>query len=153
MTNTQGHGRRAKRSRILGSIFARAPHEAPAASQDRADRPCHAPNLPKRATTQSPAAGWRDVAARAARETLADRLCARFFAGRQTQAALASQTEFVSAGQRLQSLCSHAGEADIGHQNVAALLEARARPSGAEAEQDGDTAGASLQAVLTAKAA
>lgn len=157
MTYSQGQDRRAKRSRILGSIFARTPRDTPASHERAASvqyRPSHASTL---RYTQTKPAGWRDVTARLARETLAESLCSRFFARERSLAAPAHEgapeAGFATAGQRLQALSKDAERSNAGHQSLAAVLEASACGAGIHEAEDAESAGAPLQSLLTAEAA
>ncbi|MFP4537693.1 MAG: hypothetical protein ACLFPA_05275 [Dichotomicrobium sp.] len=116
-------------------------------------RPSHASTL---RYTQTKPAGWRDVTARLARETLAESLCSRFFAREQTPAAAhegAPEAGFATAGQRLQALSKDAERSNAGHQSLAAVLEASACGAGIHEAEDAESAGAPLQSLLTAEAA
>lgn len=156
MTYSQGQERRAKRSRILGSIFARTPRDTPA-SQDRAASVHYRPSdVSTLRYTQTKPAGWRDVTARLARETLAESLCSRFFTREENLAAAAREgkpeASFMTAGQRLQALSKDAERSNAGHQSLAAVLEASAGAGSREAE-DAESVGAPLQSLITAEAA
>lgn len=157
MTYSQGQERRAKRSRILGSIFARTPRDTPV-SQGRAASVQHRPsNVSTLKYTQTTPVGWRDVTARIARETLAESLCSRFFTREQNFAAAVHEgtpeAGFMTAGQRLQALSKDAERSDAGHHGLAAVLEASSCSAGSHEVQDAERAGASLQSLLTAEAA
>jgi len=121
MTNTQGQASRAKRSRILNSIFARTPRDT-AASSERQPLESRLESTTQRQPAQSAApAGWRDVTARLSRETMAEGICARFFTAGRT-AKVSPEAEFMTAGQRLQALSAEVEPASLGQQNLSALL-------------------------------
>lgn len=156
MTIAQGQATQANRSRILRSIFARTPRDTSASTRARPEMGNEPSTTSSSAEKHAPVTGWRGVATRHARETLAERICARFFT-RSVQAAAASPTEtqpaeFTTAGQRLQTLSSDADTANVGPQNLAAILDASTRSGAAVVNDEGD-AKARAEAGLTAKAA
>ncbi len=156
MTIAQGQATQANRSRILRSIFARTPRDTSASTHARPDMGDEPSTTSPRRERHAHPTGWRDVATRHARETLAERVCARFFTrGVQTAAALPKGTqpaEFATAGQRLQMLSRDTDAASVGHQNLAAILAASAQSSGSDVNSD-DNGKPRADAGLTAKAA
>jgi len=156
MTYAQGQTSRAKRSRLLGSIFARTPRDTSASSDERPELGRQTSvSSSKRSNAEVKPNGWRGVTVRHARETLAERICGRFFASSAscgiTTITEVPEPEFVTAGQRLQALSGHADPAPVGQQNLAAILNASALSAAAvPADEDG---AAPAEAGLTAKAA
>ena len=149
MTNTQGQARRAKRSRLLSSIFARTPRDTAASSERQPLESCLESTTQKQPARAIAPAGWRDVTARLSRETMAEGICARFFtAGR--AANVSPEAEFMSAGQRLQALSAEAEPSDLGQQNLSALLVTPVR--GAQVSR-GDGADTQHEDCVTAEAA
>jgi hypothetical protein len=157
MTYAQARTHRANRSRILGSIFARTPRDTSASSEERQDPRQEKSASPIQSETTGHRAGWRDVASRNARETMAERLCARFFAhgGQRGASKLAEGTDadFASAGQHLQALSGDTENASVGQQNLAAILEASTRGGGVNTGAADDSHEAAVQTDLTARAA
>jgi len=157
MTYAQARTHRANRSRILGSIFARTPRDTFASSEEH-QFPRQEPSAsPTQSETTGHRAGWREVASRNARETMAERLCARFFAhGGQRGASKRADGpdgDFASPGQHLQALSGYAENASVGQQNLAAILEASTRGGGAKAGPAEESHEAAVQTDLTARAA
>lgn len=149
MTNTQGQASRAKRSRILSSIFARTPRDT-AASSERQPLESRLESTTQKQPARSAApAGWRDVTARLSRETMAEGICARFFAGGRA-AKVSPEAEFMTAGQRLQALSAETELASLGHQNLSAMLATPVR--GAQVSR-GDGADTQHEDCVTAEAA
>lgn len=149
MTNTQGQASRAKRSRILSSIFDRTPRDTGASSERQPLASHLEPTTQKRPARSASPAGWRDVTTRLSRETMAEGICARFFTAGRT-ANVSPEAEFMTAGQRLQALSADAEPASLGHQNLSALLVTPVR--GAQVS-DGDGAYTQDEDCVTAEAA
>ncbi len=159
MTHTQGqHGRQRRRSRLLGSIFSQAPDSAHANTTPRSGKParedasCQPPKSPVKLRS------WRDVTARLARETLAERICTRFFTQPAEQRAVktdvSAEVEFVSAGQQLQSLSQDGAHVEAENQCLAAIADASADSSGrAHSAATKPVVSASLRSGVTAQAA
>ncbi|RIA55674.1 hypothetical protein [Dichotomicrobium thermohalophilum] len=96
---------------------------------------------------------WRDVTTRHARETLAERICARFFTRDGAASSDAPETDFATAGQRLQALSGERDIGPLGQQNLAAILDASAPKAGTLAAKEDENGEAPAHAGLTAKAA
>lgn len=152
MTYAQGQATPANRSRILGSIFARTPRDTSDFSDHRPDPRRQPSRASSRNNTHARPSNWRDVTTRQVRETLAERICARFFSRGAAAAAVSQEREFVTAGQRLQALSGAEDVAPAGQQNLAAILDATAQNARAAAAQD-ENGKAQRHAALTAKAA
>jgi len=154
MTNAQGQTIRANRSRILTSIFARNPRDTSASATAQACTRSQPSRVSEHNEARSKPANWRDVATRHSRESLAERLCARFFIreAQRTKAAQAHEAEFPTAGQRLQSLSQDADAPAADPHSQALILDGPARSAGT-ALQDVASRDGSAQAGLTAKAA
>lgn len=153
MTIAQGQATRANRSRILGSIFARSPRDTFASCDARA-HPRHEPSCsPAHQDAHARPTGWRDVAKRHARETLAERICARFFSHSAQSARATAEAGFASAGQRLQALSGEADASAVGQQNLAAILDASASTAAAAVDAERDAGAMPARADITKKAA
>lgn len=153
MTDAQGQTAGAKRSRILGSIFARTPRDTSASSDPRFNFTGDQ-SIPKLKDPQQPP-GWRDVTARLARETLAESICRRFFVPAEARAAgtVVPEGSLITAGQRLEALSTQGESAPGNQNNVAALAKASAHPASGKRTGTSESAGARLRSQLTAKAA
>lgn len=156
------HERRGKRSRLLGSIFAPAPHSAPLSgeTQNGAHRGSHMTTcagiaVEKRKTAKRH--GWRDVTASLTRAEIAESICTRFFAAprQDDREVCAGRLDggMATAGQRLQALSTERQEGELTGIDLAALLRGLGRDAKAAAASQAESAGASLQSLQTAKAA
>jgi hypothetical protein len=154
MTYAQGQTTRPRRSRILGSIFARTPRDIHASPDEQSDLQRQPSTSPNRTGARAQPAGWRGITTRHARETLAERICGRFFARSDaSDASSKPQAGFVSAGQHLQALGESSSITPVEARNLAAILDAAAQTPQAyegQARLGGD---AMFEAGLTAKAA
>lgn len=153
MTYAQGQATRANRSRILGSIFSRTPRDTSASSDNRPDLRRQPSRTAGRNDAQTRPSNWRDVTTRHARETLAERICARFFSHGAAATSRSREPEFATAGQRLQALSGAADVAAVRQQNLAAILDATAQNARFAAAAQDENGEAQTHADLTAKAA
>jgi hypothetical protein len=154
MTNAHGHSIKANRSRLLTSIFARNPRDTSASATAHFCTRSQPTSVSERTEARATPTGWRDVATRHTRESLAERLCARFFTreAKATSALQAHEADFPTAGQRLQSLSQDADAPVADPASHALILDGPARSAGT-ALQDMASDDGSGQAGLTAKAA
>ena len=157
MTYTQSQAPRARQSRMLTSVFARAPREPSGIAKQGTCNSHGASTSARPAGTERRPGSWRDVTRQLARYALAERFCSRFFAPGDTSAASAADAalvpEFMTAGQCLQSLDSGGEHAGAGHRHFEAVLNA---PESIAGRDEGDEAEMSRKAphsFLTAKAA
>ncbi len=151
------HERRGRRSRLLGSIFAPAPHSAPLAGEQPSSTSRGRNPASRTAAQPSGLKGWRDVTASLERAEMAEGICARFFAEPPYDARQACVGRLdggmVTAGQRLQALSTERHEGELSGIDLAALLRGVARGGDSTVAPQPQSAGASLQSLVTAKAA
>ncbi len=144
------HDRQGRRARLLDSIFSHQRRAAPlsGALQQQAD--------PRPAQRPGPQ-GWRDVTAALFRGDIAQRLCSRFFCEppHDVRDSCAGRLDggMVTAGQRMQALSDQRLSGQPDSAEAASLLRAAACEGQAAAEQNVQSAGATLQSLLTVRAA
>jgi len=157
MTQAHTHHRRSRRSRMLTSIFERIPEMTAASSRPAASKSGNLnPSLSKHRAERRPAT-WREAAAGAVRRSIAGDLCGNFFAtaGRRPAATpdLSRADELMTAGQGLQALSEQAGPLSAMPESLAEVLELTGHADRRREADCAESVGASLQSLMTAKAA
>jgi hypothetical protein len=157
--NAKHHERRGGRSRLLGSIFAPAPHSASLMGEQPSGASCglNPSPMPRTAARSSEQKGWRDVTASLERAEMAEGICTRFFADPpyDAQEACSGRLDggMATAGQRLQALSTERHEGELSGIDLAALLRGVARGAESTVAPQPQSAGAYSQSLVTAKAA
>lgn len=150
------YGHRGKRARLLGSIFAPAPHSAPLSGEPGGTY-CGTGKSPRISSRKISIGGWRDVTAGLARAEMAEDICSRFFTEppQDSRDVCAGRLDggMATAGQRLQALSTERHEGELSGIDLPALLCGVAREADRVAASQPESAGASLQSLLTARAA
>lgn len=157
MTQAHTHDRRSGRSRMLTSIFERIPEMTAASSRLPAAKSGSLRSSPSKHGAESRPVTWREAAAGAVRRSIAGDLCGNFFATAGRRRAdtpeLIRGDELVTAGQGLQALSDQAGPVSAMPESLAEVLELSGHVDRRREADCAESVGASLQSLMTAKAA